>query len=73
MKVTVIPVVIGALGAVLKGLVKRLKEQDIEGSAETIQTSALQRSTRDQNTEKSPWDLKRLAVTQTLVKDYQLM
>ena len=27
---------------------------------------------KGQNTEKSPWDLRRLAVTQTLVKYYQL-
>ena len=46
MKVTVIPIVIGALGTIPKGLVKGLKELEIEGRAETIQTTALLRSTR---------------------------
>ena len=36
MKVTMLSVVIGALGAILKGLVKRLEELEIGGRAETI-------------------------------------
>ena len=67
MKVTVIPIVIGALETILKDFVKgleKLKSEDnpnysiIEGS---------------QNTAKSPGDLRRLAVTQTPMKDHQLI
>ena len=36
MKVTVIPVVIGALGTIPKGLVKGLKDLEIRGQVETI-------------------------------------
>ena len=63
MRVTVIPIVDSALGTVLKGLKKGLENQ---------------RKNRDnpyqsfvkigQNIEKSPGDLKKLAVTQTPVK-----
>ena len=45
MKVTVIPIVVGALGTVSKGLEKRLKELEISGRIETAE-----------NTEKSPGD-----------------
>ena len=46
MKVTVIPIVIGALGTVIKGLIKGLEELDMRGRVETIQTTALLRSVR---------------------------
>ena len=36
MKVTVIPIVIGALGTVTKGLLKRLEDLEIRGRVETI-------------------------------------
>ena len=39
-----IPIVIGALGTVTKGLIKGLKDLEIRGRAETIQTTALLRS-----------------------------
>ena len=60
---TEIPIVIGVLGTIAKGLVKR--------RVEIIQTTALLRSR--QNTEKSPGDLGRLAVSQTPVNDHQLI
>ena len=41
MKVTVIPVVIGAFGTITKGLVQGLKDLEIRGRVETIQTTAL--------------------------------
>ena len=41
MKVTVIPVVIGVLGIVIKGLVQRMEDVEIKGLAETIQIIAL--------------------------------
>ena len=43
MKVTVIPIVVGALGAFPKGLVKGLEELKIIEQAETIQTTVLLR------------------------------
>ena len=46
MKVTVIPVVIGALRTIPKGLVKGLKNLEIRGRVETIQTTVLLRSVR---------------------------
>ena len=66
MKVTVIPVIIGVLGTVPKGLLQGLEDLEIRGRVETIKTIPLLRSAR--NTEKSPEDLRRLAVTQTPVK-----
>ena len=57
MKVTVKPIVIGVLGTVTKTLVQRLRDLEIRGRVETIQTTALLSSTR---IIWSPWDLKDL-------------
>ena len=46
MKVTVIPVVNGVLGTVTQGLVQRLKDLEIKGQVETLQTTALLRSSK---------------------------
>ena len=46
MKVMVVPVVVGALGIVTKGLVKGLEDLEIRGRVETIQIKALFRLTR---------------------------
>ena len=46
MKVTVIPIVIGALGSISKGLIQGLEDFEIRGRVETIQTTALMTSTR---------------------------
>ena len=46
MKVTVITIVIGALGTVNKGLVKGLEDLVIRGKAKTLQTTALLRLDR---------------------------
>ena len=62
MIVTIIPIVIGALGIVTKGSIKGLKDLEIKGREETIQTTALLRSARI---------LRRVLETQTLVKDHQ--
>ena len=43
---SVIPVVIHALGTISKGLVRVLEELEIGGRVETIQTTALLRSAR---------------------------
>ena len=45
-KVTIIPIVIGALGTVTKGLEQGLEDLEIKGRVETIQTSALLSSVR---------------------------
>ena len=46
MKVTVIPIVIGALSTVTNGLVQRLEDLEIRRRVETIQTTALLGSAR---------------------------
>ena len=46
MKVTIIPIVIGALGTVTKGLVHGLEDLEITGRVETVQTTKLLRSAR---------------------------
>ena len=46
MQVTIIPIVIGAFGTVTKGLLKGLKELEVGGRVETIQTTALMRTAR---------------------------
>ena len=46
MKVTIVPIVIGALGAVTKGLLKGLEDLEAGGRVETIQTTALLRTAR---------------------------
>ena len=44
MKVTMIPIVIGALGTVTKGLLQGMGDLEIRGGVETIQSTALNRS-----------------------------
>ena len=46
MKVTVIPIVIGALATVTKGLIKGPEELEIRGRVETIKATVLLRSAR---------------------------
>ena len=46
MKVTIVPIVIGALGTITKGLLKGLEDLEIGGRLETIQTTALLRTAR---------------------------
>ena len=46
MKVTIVPIVIGAFGTVTKGLLKGLKDLEIGGAVETIQTTALLKTAR---------------------------
>ena len=46
MEMTLIPIVIGALGIVTKGLVQWLEDLEVKGRVETIQTTALLRSAR---------------------------
>ena len=46
MKVTIIPIMIGAFGTVTKGLLKRLEDLEVGGQVETIQATALLRMAR---------------------------
>ena len=46
MKVVIVPVVIGALGTITKGLLKGLEDLEVGGRVETIQTTALLRTAR---------------------------
>ena len=65
MKVTVIPLLIGALGTVTKGSIHRVEDLKISVWVETIPTTALLRSARI--LKRVLRDLWTLAVTQTLV------
>ena len=46
MKVTIMPIVIGALGTVIKGLLKGMKGLEVGGRVETIQRKALLKTAR---------------------------
>ena len=46
MQVTIIPIVIGAFGIVIIGILKGLEELEVSGWVETIQTTALLRTAR---------------------------
>ena len=46
MKLTFIPIIIGTLGIVAKGLIKGLEDMEIRGRVKTIQITALLRSAR---------------------------
>ena len=44
--ITIVPIVIGALGTVTKGLLKGLEDLEVGGRVETIQTTALLKTAR---------------------------
>ena len=46
MKVTIVPIVSGALDTITKGLLKGLEDLEVGGRVETIQTTALLRTAR---------------------------
>ena len=69
-KVIIIPIVIAAFGTVTKGLLKG--SGGLGGWRTSGDHSNYYIIENSQNTEKSPGDLRRLAVTQTPVKDHQL-
>ena len=68
-KVMVIPIVIGSLGTVTKGLIQRVEGLENNGMYKDCPNYSIIEVS--QNSEKSPGDLWRLAVTQTPVKDHQ--
>ena len=45
MKVTIVPIVIGAFDTITKGLLKGLEDLDVVGRVETIQITALLKTT----------------------------
>ena len=67
MKVVMILFVVGALVIILKGSVKRLEELKINGKEGVCSIIKI-----GQNTGKSPGDMRKLAITQIPVKNYQL-
>ena len=64
----VIPIVVGALGTIHKVLEKGLKDLEIRGQVETIQTTAL----RSVTIPRKVMETCGLAVTQTPVKNHLL-
>ena len=72
MKVTIVPIVVGVFGTITKGLLKGLG-----GGLGSWRTSRDNQNDsiaeNSQNPETSPGDLKRFAVTQTPVKNHQLI
>ena len=70
MKVTFIPIVIGTIGTVTKALVQRLEELEKNRMSGDYPNYSIVKI--DQNTAKNPGDWRRLAITQTFVKDHQL-
>ena len=46
MKIMIVPIVIGALGTITKGLLKGLEDLEVVGRVETIQTTTLLRTAR---------------------------
>ena len=70
MKVTVIPIVIGALGMIPKRLGKGPGRVGNRRTSSDHPNYSMLKIV--QNTEESPGDLRRLSVTQTPGKDYQL-
>ena len=46
MKVRIVPLVIGVLGTITKGLLKGLEDLEVGGQVETIQMTALLRTAR---------------------------
>ena len=55
MKVTIMPIVIGAFGTVTKGLLKGLEDLEVGGRVETIQTTVLLKTARIQRRVLETW------------------
>ena len=67
---TVIPIVIGALNTITKGLLPGQKDMEIRGQGGDHPNYCIIKI--GQNTEKRPGNLRRIAVIRTPVKDHQL-
>ena len=57
MKVTIVPIVIGALSTITKGLLKGLEDLEVGGRVETIQTTTLLRTAQILRRVLETWDL----------------
>ena len=57
MKVTIVPIVIGAFATITKGLLKGLEDLEVGGRVETIQKTALLRTARILRRALETWDL----------------
>ena len=55
MKVTIVPIVIGAFGTIIKGLLKGLEDLEVGGWVETIQMTALLRTARILRSVQETW------------------
>ena len=71
MKVKIVPIVIGALGTVTKGLLRGPGGFGSWRTGRDYPNDSIAKN--GQNPETSPGDLRRLAVTQTPVKNHQLI
>ena len=71
MKVTIVPIVIGTLGTVTKRIIKGPGGLGSQRTGRDYRNDSI--AENGQNTETSPGDLRRLAVTQTRVKNHQLI
>ena len=70
MIVTIVPIVTGALGTITKGIIKRLRRLGSRRTGRDYPNDNIAKN--GQNPVTSPGDLRRLAVTQTPVKNHQL-
>ena len=70
MQVTIISIVIGAFGTVTKGILKGLEDLEVRTSGDHPNDSIFENG---QNTKKSSGDLRRIAVTQTPVKNHRIL
>ena len=71
MKVTIVPIVIGALGTETKGLIERPGGLESWRTGRDYPNDSI--TEKGQNIDKRHGDLRRLAVNQTLVKNHQLI
>ena len=70
MKVTIVPIVIGAFGTITKGLLKRPGRLESWWTGRDYPNDSI--AENGQNPETSLGDLRKLAVTQTPVKNHHL-
>ena len=69
-KVTIVPIVIGAFGTIIKRIIKGTGGLGSWRTGRDYPNDSI--TENGQNTAKSPGNLRRLAVTQTLVRNHQL-
>ena len=70
MKVTIVPIVIGAIGTITKVILKGLEDMGIWRTGRDYPNDSIAKN--GQHPETSPGDLRRLAITPTPLKNHQL-